>query len=435
MKKMLISVSVVLILLGVSHFGHADIYSGADIILNGDQYSDIIYGEVNNPDNPGGWYTADSNGIRNGFGNQWIEYEAELSEGNWNVGLNVINSGNLGSDGWYTHFEIHNSLTNEITAIPASDTEINYGFVNVAVNSAGIHTVRYIWQNDAYENPFDANIIIDSVFFDNTATPPLFESDPQVGENAADYVPKWDGNALVSGMIFDNDSRIGIGTSGPVATLDVNGDVAVSGIPVINSSGQWVGDPSGLVGLQGPKGDQGEPGPTGSKGDKGDQGDPCSTHIHEWIGASEYCDQNRDNCISGSGVNDNFDVLYEEINKLKSEIDELKQTTGLPPADYDCGWFRVEKGTNYDKDHYFGVFPRLVIVWGASDSNGTNMFLMDGIYSDTYRGYGSWLQRITQNSYRISTGVRAATSGYGVETHSGWIDGTGGGYIRVYMWK
>ncbi|MCP4344168.1 MAG: hypothetical protein GY795_01410 [Desulfobacterales bacterium] len=144
MKKMLVSVSAVLILLGVSHFGYADIYSGADIILNGDQYSDIIYGEVNNPDNPGGWYTADNNAIRNGFGNQWVEYEAELTEGNWNIGLNVINSGNLGSDGWYTYFEIHNSLTNEIIAIPASDTEINYGFVNVAVNSAGIHTVRYI---------------------------------------------------------------------------------------------------------------------------------------------------------------------------------------------------------------------------------------------------------------------------------------------------
>lgn len=369
MKKMLFFVSVVLILLGVSHFGHADIYSGADIILNGDQYSDIIHGEVNNPDNPGGWYTVDDNAIRTGFENQWIEYEAELIQGNWNIGLNVINSGNLGSDGWYTHFEIHNSLTNEIITIPASDTEINYGFVNVAINSAAICTVRYIWQNDGYQYPFDANIKIHSVFFDNTATPPFFEFDPQVGENTADYVPKWNGNALVSGMIFDNDTRIGVGTSGPVATLDVNGDIAVSGISVINSSGQWIGDPSGLIGPQGPKGDQGDPGPAGPKGDKGDKGDPCSAHVHEWIGASEYCNQDRDNCISASGVNANFDVLYEEINKLKSEIDELKQTTGLPPADYDTGWFYVASDKTYKKSVGFTGIPKFITAY-YKRSNG-----------------------------------------------------------------
>ncbi|MBI4703464.1 MAG: hypothetical protein HY744_20325 [Deltaproteobacteria bacterium] len=45
--------------------------------------------------------------------------------------------------------------------------------------------------------------------------------------------------------------------------------------PVINSSGKWVGDPSGLTGPPGPKGDvgpQGPAGPAGSKGDPGPQG-------------------------------------------------------------------------------------------------------------------------------------------------------------------
>ncbi|MCP4112943.1 MAG: hypothetical protein GY749_46690 [Desulfobacteraceae bacterium] len=164
MKKMSIFVSVVLILLGVSHFGYADVYPAADIILDGDEHSNITRK----------WSEDGYGAIRTAWDNLWVEYEAELTEGSWNIGLNVINDGNIGSNGWYTHFEIHNSLTDEIIAIPASDSEINYGFVNVIISSAGIYTVRYTWKNDKYSPPLDANIKIDSVFFDNTATPPFF---------------------------------------------------------------------------------------------------------------------------------------------------------------------------------------------------------------------------------------------------------------------
>ncbi len=52
----------------------------------------------------------------------------------------------------------------------------------------------------------------------------LTELDPQVGNNLTNYVPKWNGTALVSGKIFESDNgNIGIGTTEPGAKLDVNG--------------------------------------------------------------------------------------------------------------------------------------------------------------------------------------------------------------------
>jgi len=40
------------------------------------------------------------------------------------------------------------------------------------------------------------------------------ETDPQVGTNATNYVPKWNGSALAQGSIFDN-GNVGIGTATP----------------------------------------------------------------------------------------------------------------------------------------------------------------------------------------------------------------------------
>jgi len=110
----------------------------------------------------------------------------------------------------------------------------------------------------------------------------------------------------------------------------------------------------------------------------------------------------------------------------------VSTTAGLPPADYDSGWFEVKKEMNYDKNHNLGSLPRIGVVWGAGDCNGKDMYLMDGIYSSG--GYGSWLQRITTDTYRISTGPGSAMSGYGTEDHWTW-DNDGNGCIRVYLWK
>lgn len=132
-------------------------------------------------------------------------------------------------------------------------------------------------------------------------TPLTSESDPQVGNNTTNYVPKWDGAALSSGTIFDN-GNVGIGKTNPAQKLDVAGNIAVNGRAVVNGTGDWVGNPiqglkgdpgpqgpqgpsgpqgpqgvsgpPGFQGPQGPQGLQGPPGPVGPKGDTGPQGPP-----------------------------------------------------------------------------------------------------------------------------------------------------------------
>jgi hypothetical protein len=56
--------------------------------------------------------------------------------------------------------------------------------------------------------------------------------------------------------------------------------VTINGKPVIDSTGKWVGDPTGLVGPQGPEGPQGPQGPkgaTGATGPTGPKGDTGAT--------------------------------------------------------------------------------------------------------------------------------------------------------------
>ena len=58
----------------------------------------------------------------------------------------------------------------------------------------------------------------------------------------------WPYSSYTTRLVVQHGGNVGIGTSTPDATLDVNGNVAVAGNEVINSAGQWVGDPTGLIG-------------------------------------------------------------------------------------------------------------------------------------------------------------------------------------------
>ncbi|MCD6501606.1 hypothetical protein J7L01_03310, partial [bacterium] len=64
------------------------------------------------------------------------------------------------------------------------------------------------------------------------------ETDPQVGSNTTNYVPKWDGSALVTGTIYDN-GNIGIGTTSPSEKLSVSGRISLTTDP---NSADDVGD-------------------------------------------------------------------------------------------------------------------------------------------------------------------------------------------------
>lgn len=55
------------------------------------------------------------------------------------------------------------------------------------------------------------------------------ESDPQVGINTANYLSKWNGTALVSSTVFENNGNVGIGTQTPGAALHVVGKTKTDG--------------------------------------------------------------------------------------------------------------------------------------------------------------------------------------------------------------
>ena len=97
--------------------------------------------------------------------------------------------------------------------------------------------------------------------------------------------------------------------------------------------------------------------------------------------------------ISSKNANDSYLVQGYDLNELIEGLKAGKVLAdpsvkpGLPDADYDSGWFSVEKYNEYEKEHNLGVLPRLAVIWVATDSNGADMCLLDNIWAGTtYRG-------------------------------------------------
>jgi hypothetical protein len=87
--------------------------------------------------------------------------------------------------------------------------------------------------------------------------------------DVGDFSLKGPDVSTISGDVFHANGLVGIGTAFPAHQLDVQGDVAVGGSIVIDSSGEWVGSPTGLVGPTGPTGATGVAGPSGPTGATG----------------------------------------------------------------------------------------------------------------------------------------------------------------------
>lgn len=55
----------------------------------------------------------------------------------------------------------------------------------------------------------------------------ISESDPQVSSTTSNMVPKWNGTSLTDGIVYDNGTNIGIGTTSPGSRLEVQNAAAV----------------------------------------------------------------------------------------------------------------------------------------------------------------------------------------------------------------
>jgi len=152
----------------------------ASIIQEGGAYSNISRLYQKDPKLTG-WIELKDGTIYSPWARHWAEYTTHLTKGVWDIGLNVTNHGKL-DDNWYDTFKVRSRLSNttrltdEILRIDASDDHIHYGFSRVDIATAGNYTVRYQWLNDKWgvrRDPLrrDANIQIDSVFFNRVPEP------------------------------------------------------------------------------------------------------------------------------------------------------------------------------------------------------------------------------------------------------------------------
>jgi hypothetical protein len=114
-------------------------------------------------------------------------------EGTWSEKMRITTGGNVGIG----------------TTVPAARLHVN-GTITATGGSSTSWNTAYGWGNHA------------------TAGYLLSESDPEVGTNTLNYMPKWDGSQLVKGTIYDN-GNVGIGTPDPKSQIQVEGgDVYIS---------------------------------------------------------------------------------------------------------------------------------------------------------------------------------------------------------------
>jgi len=196
MKKLRPTLTSVVILVATTlAFAQPVLSEEPDIVLSGTAFNKIsgYYDDLPNPDDPNDkgdegctWYRDgdaiftkwDHGGEANHFGHcLWVLYVAvDLTPGYWRLGLNALNRNPFGAGvdrKTYPRFEVLVELEgpsvdwgSAVVFVPASDLEAKSGYAWFRVRKRGLYGVKYTWLNDDSGPDWDANIMIDSVFFD-----------------------------------------------------------------------------------------------------------------------------------------------------------------------------------------------------------------------------------------------------------------------------
>ena len=63
----------------------------------------------------------------------------------------------------------------------------------------------------------------------------------------------------------------------------------------------------------------------------------------------------------------------------------------------------IDSGTVYTMNHNLGAVPLTATIWGATDSSGSEQYLMNVIEANS-GVYGTWMSQVTSTAFTLKTG-------------------------------
>jgi hypothetical protein len=140
------------------------------------------------------------------------------------AGKSILGSGNV----MLGHSAGENETGSNTLYIDNSNTASPLIYGNFSTNLLRVNGTLNV--NNAYSFPTTdgtANYVLQTngagvASWVNPTTLSITESDPQVASTTTNYIPKWNGTSLVDGLVYDDGSNVGIGTTTPSSLLQLN---------------------------------------------------------------------------------------------------------------------------------------------------------------------------------------------------------------------